>query len=520
MGDLGKTIIKGKLRIVTPVHIGGAQEKHLQRGLDYIDNYDGVYFLDEKKLIDHFDIIKYSDALAQGKLGELCGSLNISEYSTKVIKNISGEIGTDIKTSVKNTLSGKPIIPGSSLKGSLRSVFYNFIVGDQPPEREDLVFGKIAEDIFRYMIVNDVEFSGTSYINTKTFNLRNDRGQFAGGWKHELKGNTTNQFNSRGFTFPHEVINTEDIGDFSIVINTQALSLAIKEQTFIEESNRNLPDGARRKQNILKYNKFSDQVFNGSESNIYDLLQKYMSTYIQKEIDFFSKYETDQSGLIIDELKQLLELNKQAPLLRLGLGSGFHAMTGDTLHDSHEIDGIGNRNRGLHNGYDSAKSRKIAFKGSGENLRLFPMGFVQLCSEDFYAKNYKEAFELKIASAKDAEIKAIEKMKADTAAHGAAKIKAAEAENKAKEEAEMAKLEALKPKMTDPSALKKAKFVDAIVVGQKGKMVQFKPYVIGFEDKVFEIGYAAGFEVDTIIQVLCSSNGKTIVPTGSPNVKK
>jgi CRISPR/Cas system CSM-associated protein Csm5 (group 7 of RAMP superfamily) len=502
MQDLGKTIIKGKLRIVTPVHIGGAQEKHLQRGLDYIDTTDGVYFLDEKKLITKWGITQYSDAVAQGKLEELCRSINLSEYSTKVIKNISGEIGTDIKSNVKNTLSGKPIIPGSSLKGSLRSVFYNFIVGNQPPKKEDLVFGKISEDIFRYMIVNDVEFNGSTYINTKTFNLRNDRGQFAGGWKHELRGNTNNQFNSKGFTFPHEVINTEDISDFSIVINIQALGLAISTQK-------------------VKYNDHFGKIFKGSESDIYGLLQNYMSKYLQNEIDFFTKYETDQSGLIIEELNRLLELNKQAPLVRLGLGSGFHAMTGDTLHDDHDIDGIGSRNRGLNNEIDSAKSRKIAFKGSGQNLELFPMGFVQLCSEEVYGQFYKEAFEAKKAALIEIEAIHKAKKKADHAAYELSKIKAIEDARMQAEKEEQAKQEFLKPKTVDVISLKKAKWVDCVVTGQNGKMLQFKPFVTGFENRVYELSYASGMEVGTIIQATClSPNGKMLQFQGSPKKKE
>ena len=275
MTELGKTIIKGKLRIVTPVHVGGAQENHLSKGLDYVTKDGKVYFLDEKKLITHFGVVIYSDALSQGKLEQLCGSINIDEYKTKVVKNISGEIGTDIKTNIKNTLSQKPIIPGTSLKGSLRSVFYNYIVGDNPPGKEDDVFGKISEDIFRYMIVSDVAFYETAFINTKTFNLRNDKGQFVGGWKHLLQGNTDGQFKSSGFTFPHEVIGTDDIGEFSITLNQKALSLAIQERK-------------------VKHNQYTDKIFKGSESDVLAIIKNYMASYLQAEIYFFTKYRSEE----------------------------------------------------------------------------------------------------------------------------------------------------------------------------------------------------------------------------------
>ena len=102
MQVLGKQIISGMLRIVTPVHIGGAQEKHWQKGLDFIAKDGKVYLLDERKLVAHFGIEKYCTALATNTLTQLCSSININDYSKKVIHEISGEIGTDIKTNIKN----------------------------------------------------------------------------------------------------------------------------------------------------------------------------------------------------------------------------------------------------------------------------------------------------------------------------------------------------------------------------------------------------------------------------------
>ena len=104
MNELGKTVINGKLRIVSPVHIGGAQEKHMQKGLDFIDTNEGIFLIDEKKLISHFGIDIFSNSLSQGKLAKLCNEsgLNLKEYSTKVIRNVSGEVGSEIKTNIKN----------------------------------------------------------------------------------------------------------------------------------------------------------------------------------------------------------------------------------------------------------------------------------------------------------------------------------------------------------------------------------------------------------------------------------
>ncbi|MBK7522799.1 MAG: hypothetical protein IPI53_01105 [Saprospiraceae bacterium] len=491
-----KTIIKGKIRIVSPVHIGGAQEKHALKGLDYVVNKGTVYFLDENKLIAHFGIDKYSNALALGKLEELCGSINLTEYSKKVISDISGEIGTDIKINIKNSLSNKPIIPGSSLKGALRSVFVNKLGGakieydwnNRPKTVEP--FGSIAEDINRFMIVADTEFNQCSFVNTKTFNLRFGQPDFKGGWKHELRGGTNDQFHSSGFTFPHEVIAQNDFGDLHLVFNTKSL-----------QNTKNTRDPK-----ILKINNQIESIYYGSQQQVFEIIQNYSAKFIEKELAFFRKFEANQSGEIITFYGNLLIENKKMPIIRLGLGSGFHSMTGDP-YDSHDIDAIDRR--GKYNGKDSAKSRKIAFRGSGDDLRLMPLGFIQLITDEYYDEYFKEKHEEKLKRIEQAE-----KSKKIAETQKQEEIKKAN-ENRIKVEAEaieMAKIkaeEALQPKMVEISILKKAKWVDAVVVGQNGKMLKFKPFISGFEEKVFEISYSAGMPLDTVIQVMCMSpNGK------------
>ncbi len=82
--------------------------------------------------------------------------------------------------------------------------------------------------------------------------------------------------------------------------------------------------------------------------------------------------------------------------------------------------------------------------------------------------------------------------------------------------------EANQPKITRViSLLKRAKPVDAKVVGQKGNMVVFTPYVEGFEEQEFEVRYPAGFEVGAIIVVNMKaiSKGKDLQVQGSPKLK-
>jgi CRISPR/Cas system CSM-associated protein Csm5 (group 7 of RAMP superfamily) len=43
--------------------------------------------------------------------------------------------GNDIKSFIKNELTNKPIIPGSSLKGAVRSVILEYLLQGKKPQR-------------------------------------------------------------------------------------------------------------------------------------------------------------------------------------------------------------------------------------------------------------------------------------------------------------------------------------------------------------------------------------------------
>ena len=513
MEEIGKRIIKGKLRIVTPVHIGGAQEKHLQKGLDYITKGSTIYFLDEKKLITAInDVGQYSNALANGKLDQLIVDRKIDLNTiSKKITSVTGEVGTDIKINIKNALNGKPIIPGSSLKGALRSVFVNKLGGakqiDNFGKKQTIEpFGKIQEDINRFLIVSDIECNSSSFINTKTYNIFNKNG-FNGGWKHELKFNTTDKFSDKGFTFVHEVINIDYIGEFFITINIKALENAIQEQKKIFDP----------KKNILKTNKNIEDIYFSTSEELFKIIQNYTKMYIAKEIKFYEKYKGEFYDDIVTEYKHLLELNEKSPLIRLGLGSGFHAMTGDP-YQSHEIDSIDKR--GKFQNKDSAKSRKLAISKFGDKYKFYPMGFVQLMTDEHYEQHFKAEFEAKKEALIKSEIKQKQIDEADREALEAVKIKAANDAIIQAEQEELARIEALKPKTVEISMLKKAKWVDGIVVGQDGKRLLFKPFISGFENTVQWVTYSSGMPNDTIIQIMCSSpNGKILQFSGSPKIK-
>jgi CRISPR/Cas system CSM-associated protein Csm5 (group 7 of RAMP superfamily) len=373
-----KIIYDLKLKALTPVHIGGAQEKHFQKGIDYLVIGRNVYFLDERKIVDQFGIDTYSNALSKGDITNLLRSVKIENFTKKIIKNLDGEIGTDIKQQVKNSLTDCPYIPGSSLKGSIRSALLNYLKPSRLNNNRDIeqkVFGKIMEDPMRFIQVTDTEFKKTKYFNTKTFNLfqRGRDSKWEGGWKHALKPSgrqrftTDDSFQEEGFTFPHECIAPDSLSNnLKIVINKKAFTNALREQ---KKSNKSIVKTSYKLEKILS-----------GEVDFLKILQEYSTTYIEKEIQFFETFETDYVDEILFTYQEIKKVSESNPILRLGLGSGFHSMTGDWQFHDHTKTGF--HRGGYNNGKMRYKSRKLAFDFHGSDddgyFRFYPMGFVQL----------------------------------------------------------------------------------------------------------------------------------------------
>ena len=371
----------------------------------------------------------------------------------------------------------------------------------------------------RFIQIADVEFNNTRIVSTKTYNLLNNRGEWQGGWKH--RGSTNNRFKKSGFTVPYEVFSMQQVADIRIVFNKQVFEKAKAHQKI------NSTDAINRL--------FSDSF----ENNLLQLIKIHTNKHIKKELAFFNKYQGDKHGLIINELTRLKGLSENSILLRMGQGSGFHAITGDWYWDKHEDTGVwgsgyfrtmdGTRNtrydelrkffgispKAKLEGKARFKSRKIALQPEGNELKLYPMGFVRICTEDEYRK-----IESKNAAEQEERRKIVEAraIKAKEEAR-----KQAEHNKKRIEEEARQKEEARKPRTTPKSAFKKKPvLIDGIVTGQDGRFVLFEPLVEGMQDQIGRISYASGFPKGTVIRVsaLLIAEGKKLQFQGSPKEKK
>ncbi len=357
-----------EIEVLTPLSIGAGAEKDWVRGVDFVVNNGKLYKLNLKKIlacgIKAEDLTNlFASKNEKGLKSLLAGNLeSVSDFAIP----FPTESDNDVKTFVKNQLTGNAVLTGSSLKGSIRSVLFQYLGGKSKDGKE--VFGSSTngDEFMRFIKVSDAEFDKTELVNTKIFNLRGGGDNWQGGWKHALNGSNSH-FNKNGFNTLYECLTVGQKSKCTI-------SLAVR---LFDKYGDNQPEYEKKKK------LFSDEEYEPIENLFYEI-NSHTYDYLKKELDFFKHYsQAERSEEIIDSTKKLLHQTNdlleenQSCILKMSAGSGFHSITGDWQFDDYSINGLDTSkkvSRGLLNNQKSAKSRKIA--EWNENLSL--MGFVKL----------------------------------------------------------------------------------------------------------------------------------------------
>lgn len=349
-----------EIEVLTPLSIGAGAEKDWARGVDFVVDNGKLYKLNLKKMLaSGFSLDELSNCFANKNekaiISKLAGNL---EQVSDIVLPMPAQSDNDVKTFVKNQLTGKPILTGSSLKGGIRSILFSSFRDNE--EKTEDVFGNIKDgsDFMRFIRLSDADFENTTLINTKIFNLHKVDGEWEGGWKHAFQNGTTSDFRMSGFNTVYECLR---VGD--------------KAQTTLSLS-KTLFDNFSGKQPKIdkKQNLFSDEDFDPIENLFYEI-NNHTYDYIAKELNFFKCYrQADKSDKIIDSLSNLLKQtnalleDNQSCILKMSAGAGFHSITGDWQFESFIKTGQWD------NGKLKYKSRKVAI----DNGRFSLMGFVKL----------------------------------------------------------------------------------------------------------------------------------------------
>lgn len=362
--------LKLKFKIVTPTHIGGASEKNWINGIDYFQPKDSndIYLIDEDKTINLLGGVEnYSNAIATNTLENKLKNINYQNYSKRVIKEI-GAVSSEIKRLQKNVMYNKPLLPGSSIKGSIRSIILNFLLNEdlsiKPDYRNNIekpVFGSIDQDIFRCLVIPDIQFSNSDYWNSKIFNLKGrnfDLNSFSGAWKHDARSSSS-KFNEEGFNCIYESFKPGDESTGELLFKNSIFNLSSAH---------------------FKKSRGLEKILNTDfKKNILQCIKKYTHTFILKEIEWFKKYSIrGDSDIILKHLYNLIKEAEDNVLIRCGQGSGFHSMTGDWRFNSHIMNHFHEQSRDA--GKLLYKSRKIAFQFDEDlnDYRFETMGYIKL----------------------------------------------------------------------------------------------------------------------------------------------
>jgi len=385
-----------EIEVLTPLSIGAGAEKDWVRGVDYIVDNGILYKLNLKKMVAHGipvdELTSYFASKNEvGLKSKLAGKLDlVSDF----MMSFPAESENDVKTFVKNQLSGQPVLAGSSLKGAVRSVLFQYLGGKTKDGKE--VFGSTidGDEFMRFVKLSDAEFYHTVLVNTKIFNLLGGSSKWTGGWKHGAN-ESNSRFNQVGFNTLYECLMPRQKGYASLMMAEKTLDNFGLER-FYQKKLDTLQNRLRKEQKEDKQRKIEKEIkeiqkmagiVNKKKSamvieNLFAIINQHSKDYLEKEKAFFIKYSAEKSDLIVDSINALLNQIPQDNsycLLKMSAGSGFHSITGDWQFEDDYTIGKFDRKRANKDdlkkpGTVLPKSRKIAIWDNHFAL----MGFVKL----------------------------------------------------------------------------------------------------------------------------------------------
>ena len=354
-----------ELEVITPLSVGAGNDNEWVKGLDFVQKDDKVYVIDMQKVaaagVDVGALtalfLKSDDRGISQLLGNKIGELS------RYVFDLPAKTDNNIKAFLRTQFYDKPVVVGSSIKGSIRSALFNYLRTDEQKNEEVFGIMKDGTDFMRFVRIGDVEMPSTVLVNTKIFNLRGHGADWQGGWKHrstDKEGNsyTDGFFNPTGFNTLYECVAPGNKGLGNISLAANAFSL-------LEKYGQSKSPYASKKRTLL----------NEPISSLFQVVNNVTKEYLQKERAFFLKYDADRSEEVlncIDSLLSMIPADGSCCLLKMSAGVGFHSITGDWQFD--DFDKTKFWTDGRHAGKKKYKSRKIA----EYNHQLQLMGFVRL----------------------------------------------------------------------------------------------------------------------------------------------
>lgn len=366
-----------KIDTLSTIHVGSGQ--FLQNNTDFVvrkekdDSF--IYVVDPEKVLSLIGPNHVSNWVSSIERGEstqklvqtYCPQATPAMYARRSILNYAHCRPNDtLKETIHNGM-GLPYIPGSSIKGAIRTAVISSASARLPnlekmAVRENKVNGKVTVnaqqvekaiagsepqyDIFRFLRVGDAYFSKGCEISCRVVNLNIRQGsQLLDESKPQLV----------------EAIGLDNTAQFRLTLDTELYKWARNKDSQIQS----LPEEMH------------------STETLFSTINHHTAKLLQDEIDFWksvSKYK-DGAGDYIDNIRDILQesqkcLEGKECILRLGHASGWRFITGAWSEGlacfKEKIVPFARPKNFRYQEYDFPKSRRIDEDGG------YVFGFVKL----------------------------------------------------------------------------------------------------------------------------------------------
>lgn len=378
------------IELLSPVFIGSGN--YYQYGLDYLADDDKVYFLDREKLFSELtkgkglseDFFEKSTEFSLSKAREYFKTVNFDNIITY---KQSIELNAKEVTEFMRDGAGEVFIPGSSIKGAIRSIiisdiFKNTAFNDRQRMIRELPGGTKNKQKAAIKFVDDLLSTTENRKEQSNYNMM-----------RVLRVPDVYLYNPKTKIYTSKVISVNQYQKFNIKnfnIYNEALEpnqISIEYTNLINVENTLLKDYTAEKLNFNIFQKYFDfkslaQTINNNSLNFLKEEKKFFENYDKRKprkfkdtVNFYQK--------LIDKLEE----NPQDEfVLRIGAASGWKGMTGNIISDNQEFIDIvrgkyqDNKKRFGRKGVPLfPKSRRVR---KTEDNRFIPFGWIRISKEN------------------------------------------------------------------------------------------------------------------------------------------
>lgn len=327
------TVFVCQIETITPLHVGSGDV--YRRGIDFDVQENLLHFYDAAKIHARLAqegkeaVRKYENELLSERPSVhnffRAAGWNDREFLRHLLK-VSSKFIRDVKGQIKTGL-GTPIIPGSSLKGALRTAALADFFDEHPDEEEERLFRlrnrrdkqKAAmpivqevfgpdpnHDVMRQLSVSDIAFErdDLDLYEMKVANLT----QNGYGFLNMAKKRTEHPESWR----------------YATSIVAEAIKPQVKSQPF-----------------TMAFDGFLEEhpeIFKGKsiplKGKFFGAVDYHYKVLAEREYDFFDKYGLDEAARFYDRNILGREFKNSEVLIRVGWGGGWKFMTGDWLTEN------------------------------------------------------------------------------------------------------------------------------------------------------------------------------------------